>query len=106
MALDRDYMLRRLRGIEGLTTWPSQANFLYCELPPDICGRRLRDWLLQRHGLIVRECGNKIGSTSRYLRLAVREPASVDRLANALTQALAGERLEPAQLASQAGRLG
>lgn len=89
MARDRDYMLRRLRGIEGLMVYPSKANFFYCELPAGVCGRRLRDWLLQAHGIIVRECGNKVGSTPDYLRLAVREPAAVDRLVDALAQALA-----------------
>lgn len=81
---DRAYMLARLRDVTGLRTYPSAANFLYCELPPGVSGRRVRDALLERHGLVVRECGNKVGSTEAYLRLAVHGPSATDRLATAL----------------------
>jgi histidinol-phosphate/aromatic aminotransferase/cobyric acid decarboxylase-like protein len=32
----------------------------------------LRDRLLEQFGLMVRECSNKLGSSERYLRLAVQ----------------------------------
>lgn len=86
---DREHMLGRLRRVEGLRVYPSAANFLYCELPPGVCGRRVRDALLERHGLIARACGNKVGSSDAFLRLAVHPPPAAERLARALDGVLA-----------------
>lgn len=83
-ARDRDYMFGALRAIEGLKTYPSQANFLYCELAPGVSGRQLRDRLLDEYGIVIRECSNKAGSTERYLRLAVHRRDATDRLVQAL----------------------
>ena len=81
---DRTYMLRQLEKIPGLRVFPSRANFLYVELPANVPGRSLRDRLLKGHGLMVRECSNKIGSSERYLRLAVQTKEAVDLLVPAL----------------------
>ena len=89
VAQDRAYMLHRLEGIPGLRVFPSKANFLYLELPRGVSGRRLRDRLLERHGLIVRECSNKIGSSEQYLRVAVQTKETVDLLVQALSLELA-----------------
>ena len=85
---DRTYMLRQLEKIRGLRVFPSRANFLYVELPANTPGRKLRDQLLKEHGLMVRECSNKIGSSEQYLRLAVQTKDAVDRLASALASEL------------------
>lgn len=88
-AEDRADMAERLGDVPGLTVYPSQANFLFLELPEGVSGRALRDRLLQRHGVMVRECSNKVGSTEQYLRVAVlrREAAAV--LVRALREELA-----------------
>jgi len=88
VAQDRMYMLNQLSTIPGLRVFPSKANFLYVELPPNVSGRNLRDRLLEQYGLIVRECSNKIGSSERYLRLAVQTKEAVDLLAQALSREL------------------
>jgi histidinol-phosphate/aromatic aminotransferase/cobyric acid decarboxylase-like protein len=84
VARDRDHMLARLRAVDGLRMFASKANFLLGELPTGVPGRRVRDRLLHEHGLFVRECGNKLGSSDRYLRFVVRKPSDADRLAVAL----------------------
>jgi histidinol-phosphate/aromatic aminotransferase/cobyric acid decarboxylase-like protein len=85
---DRMYMQHQLEQVPGLRVFPSRANFLYVELPPNVPGRKLRDRLLREHGLVVRECSNKIGSSERYLRLAVQTQAAVDLLTPALAREL------------------
>jgi threonine-phosphate decarboxylase len=85
VAEDRTYMFNRLEAIRGLRVFPSKANFLYVELPAELPGRKLRDRLLEQYGLIVRECSNKIGSSERYLRLAVQTKEAVDLLVQALS---------------------
>ena len=81
-------MLNQLEGIPGLRVFSSKANFLYVELSPNVPGRQLRDRLLEQYGLMVRECSNKIGSSERYLRLAVQTKEAVDLLVQALSREL------------------
>jgi histidinol-phosphate/aromatic aminotransferase/cobyric acid decarboxylase-like protein len=88
VAQDRTNMLNQLEAIPGIRVFPSKANFLYVELPPNVPGRKLRDRLLEEHGLMVRECSNKIGSSERYLRLAVQTKDAVDLLVQALGREL------------------
>lgn len=66
VAADRQHMREQLKKVPGLTTFPSQANFLF-----------------------LRECSNKVGSSDRYLRAAVLGEAASVRLARALTAVLA-----------------
>ena len=87
-ALDREYMTAKLRKIPGLTVYPSKANFLYVELPSLVSGKQLRDRLLVKHGIMVRECSNKFGSSEQYLRLAVQTNEAVDILVSALCEEL------------------
>jgi threonine-phosphate decarboxylase len=84
VAQDRTYMMDQLEQVRGLRVFSSKANFLYVELPVNVPGRELRDRLLAQYGLLVRECSNKIGSSERYLRLAVQTKESVDLLVHAL----------------------
>ena len=88
VAQDRRYMSERLGMVPGLMVHPSQANFLFVELPNEVSGRALRDRLLKNHGLLVRECSNKIGATEQQLRLAVQTEAAVDLLVPALCDEL------------------
>jgi len=98
VAQDRTYMLNQLELIRGLRVFPSKVNFLYVELPANVPGRKLRDRLLEHHGLMVRECSNKLGSSEHYLRLAVQTREAVDLLVHALRHELGSQRclkLEP-----------
>lgn len=89
VARDRQHMYRALLTVPGLKTWPSRGNFLFCELPEAISGKELRDTLLERYGLVVRECSNKVGSTEQYLRFVVRPRKEADKLVAALTEVFA-----------------
>lgn len=89
VAEDRCYMETRLADFPELIVYPSQANFLFVELPARVSGRKLRDRLLANHGVMVRECSNKIGSSEQYLRLAVQTRFATDALITALEMELA-----------------
>lgn len=84
VMLDREYMYQRLKTIDEIIVYPSKGNFLYCELGATISGKFIRDYLLQKHGLIIRECSNKVGSTETYLRFSVNRQEETDRLISAL----------------------
>ena len=87
---DRLDMASQLSALPGLTVYPSQGNFLFVRLPVGAEGTVVRDRLLTEHRILVRECGNKIGSSSRFLRLVVRPQVDVRRLVSALEQVLYG----------------
>ncbi|MEU3981624.1 histidinol-phosphate transaminase [Streptomyces sp. NPDC026672] len=87
---DRQDMASRLSALPGLTVYPSQGNFLFVRLPVGAEGTVVRDRMLTEHRILVRECGNKIGSSSRFLRLVVRPQVDVRRLVSGLESVLYG----------------
>ncbi|MFJ8590376.1 pyridoxal phosphate-dependent aminotransferase [Streptomyces sp. NPDC093598] len=87
---DRLDMAGQLSSLPGLTVYPSQGNFLFVRLPVGAEGTVVRDRMLTEHRILVRECGNKIGSSSRFLRLVVRPQVDVRRLVSGLEQVLYG----------------
>jgi len=77
---DRLDMASQLSSLPGLTVYPSQGNFLFVRLPVGAEGTVVRDRMLTEHRILIRECGNKIGSSSRFVRLVVRPQVDVRRL--------------------------
>jgi histidinol-phosphate/aromatic aminotransferase/cobyric acid decarboxylase-like protein len=98
---DRNSMIAQLAQMPGLTVYPSQGNFAFVRLPEGVDGSVLRDRMLAEHGVLVRECGNKVGSSSRFLRLVVRQPQDVARLISGMQQVLYGAEMQPAPIPVQ-----
>jgi len=69
---DRIQLERDLRQVSGLKVFPSFANFVYFKVPDVVDGVALRNYLLTEYGYLVRECGNKVGSSSQFFRVAAR----------------------------------
>lgn len=88
VGADRRAMFQQLSTMPGLSVFASQGNFLLIKLPPGYDGVGLRDHLLSEHGVYVRECGNKLGTTSQFIRLVVRPQDDVRRLLIGMTQFL------------------
>jgi len=80
LSRDRYRMGMELSRIPDLTVYSSQANFLLVKLGGGMDGRELRDHLLSRHQVFIRECGNKLGMNSKFARLVVRPEQDVGRL--------------------------
>lgn len=99
---DRMDMSGQLSSLPGLTVYPSQGNFLFVRLPVGAEGTVVRDRMLTEHRILVRECGNKIGSSSRFLRLVVRPQVDVRRLVSGLEQVLYGTSRRGAAVPEQA----
>ncbi|MFJ5561712.1 pyridoxal phosphate-dependent aminotransferase [Streptomyces sp. NPDC093250] len=99
---DRMDMSGQLSSLPGLTVYPSQGNFLFVRLPVGAEGTVVRDRMLTEHRILVRECGNKIGSSSRFLRLVVRPQVDVRRLVSGLEQVFYGTSRRGAAVPEQA----
>jgi histidinol-phosphate/aromatic aminotransferase/cobyric acid decarboxylase-like protein len=80
LAMDRYRMAMELSRLPDLHVFPSQGNFLLVRMEGPASGTELRDHLLAEHQVFVRECGNKLGMTSQFLRLVVRPEQDVRRL--------------------------
>ncbi|MEU1665339.1 aminotransferase class I/II-fold pyridoxal phosphate-dependent enzyme [Streptomyces sparsogenes] len=90
LSRDRQEMTAQLANLPGLTVYPSQGNFVFVKLPEGADGAQVRDRLLAEHGVLVRECGNKLGSSSQFMRLVVRSQPDVRRLLTGLSTVLYG----------------
>ncbi|GAA0938101.1 hypothetical protein GCM10009574_053310 [Streptomyces asiaticus] len=90
ISRDRQQMTTQLAGLPGMTVFPSQGNFVFVKLPAGTDGGWVRDQLLSQHGVLVRECGNKLGSSSQFMRLVVRSQPDVQRLLTGLSTVLYG----------------
>ena len=84
LARDRAIMIDQLCRVPGLLVYPSQGNFVLVKLPQEVEGPLLRDHLLQNHGLVIRECGNKLGITNQFCRLVVRPQEDTAMLVQAM----------------------
>ncbi|HVH21057.1 MAG TPA: histidinol-phosphate transaminase [Pseudonocardia sp.] len=80
LSADRYRMALELSALDTLQVFPSQANFFLVKLADGLDGAELRDHLLAEHRVFVRECGNKLGMTSQFLRLVVRPAPDVAQL--------------------------
>jgi histidinol-phosphate/aromatic aminotransferase/cobyric acid decarboxylase-like protein len=80
LARDRYSMGMQLARVPELSVYSSQANFLLVKLGPGLDGTALRDHLISRHQVFIRECGNKLGMSNHFVRLVVRPQQDVARL--------------------------
>jgi histidinol-phosphate/aromatic aminotransferase/cobyric acid decarboxylase-like protein len=84
---DTQLLFARLAELPGVTAFPSAANFALLELDrpaAPVCVE-----LLARHGVYVRDCGDKRGlKGGRFLRVASRTAAENDRIVAALSDVL------------------
>lgn len=85
---DRRFLSRQLKTVDGVTVFPSQANFVYCRLPQHVSGDEVRTRLLTEHGYLIRHCGNKLGADSSFLRVVARPAEESSDLVAALKRIL------------------
>ncbi len=93
-----------LASIPELRVFPSFGNFAYMKVDDAIDGNTLRDRLLLNQHCFVRNCGNKIGCSPQYFRIAARPQAEVDYLRTAIRQEI--NQLKAAAFMTDMNRLG
>jgi histidinol-phosphate/aromatic aminotransferase/cobyric acid decarboxylase-like protein/choline kinase len=89
LAAERSRLQAKLVAIPGLRAFPSQANFLLCEL--DVDATPVVNALIERFNILIKDCTGKAGIPSPgFIRIAVRTEEENDRLALALRKVLPG----------------
>jgi len=80
---------RDLAAIDGIKVFPSYANFILFKLTNELTSTDLRDELLMRHRLYVRDCKRKMGLTDRFIRVGTHTAENNARLIDAIRETLA-----------------
>lgn len=96
-ATDADYQSSRLRvlqdvrrlyaglaQVEGITVYPTGANFVCLRVDCGLTARQVQRRLLVEHGLYVRDCSNKVGMDRFHMRVASQGREKDRRLVEAL----------------------
>lgn len=85
---DRDILISGLKEIEGLRVFPSQANYVMCEVTTDkYTGRTLAERLLSED-IFIKDLTAKINNGRQYIRLAVRDTTDNNYLLSVLRKCM------------------
>ena len=74
-----------LKQIAGLTVFPSKTHFFLCRL----CNKtalELKQWLIENHGILIRDASNFRGLDNRFFRIATQSPDENDALVKAISE--------------------
>ncbi|MBR0222745.1 MAG: aminotransferase class I/II-fold pyridoxal phosphate-dependent enzyme [Bacteroidales bacterium] len=80
----------RLNTLPGLTAEPTQTHFFLCRLA-DHRASDLKQWLADRHGLLIRDASNFEGLDAGAFRIATQTPEENELLVEAVRQYLEEE---------------
>lgn len=67
----RNIFVKELREIPFVKVFPSQANYVMCELLDGYDSRKVAEELLEKN-ILIKDLTSKIGNGKQYIRLAVR----------------------------------
>jgi histidinol-phosphate/aromatic aminotransferase/cobyric acid decarboxylase-like protein/choline kinase len=85
----REKLYQSLQSIRQLKLYPSQANFIMCEITDGCSASQIAELLLNRYNILVKDLSQKPGLEGReFIRIAVRTEADNERLADALKHIL------------------
>lgn len=86
---DVRHLYAGLTQIEGITVYPTGANFVCFRIDAGMTARQLQRRLLVEYGLYVRDCSNKVGMDRFHIRVATQGRDNDDRLLEVLPHVLA-----------------
>lgn len=85
----RKKMYEDLCSIRQLKLYPSEANFILCEITDGCSATQIAELLLNRYNILIKDLSQKTGLEGReFIRIAVRTQEDNERLADALKHIL------------------
>jgi threonine-phosphate decarboxylase len=69
---EREYMRKKIAAMESFVPLPSDANYFLVRLKEGDDSAEFRDRLLEKTGVLVRDCSTFTGMGSRHIRVAVK----------------------------------
>lgn len=94
IAEQRHNVMEKLASLKGLTVYPSQANYIMCELDPGLgmTSGQLAFRLMKQYNILVKNLSPKKGFGGRnFLRFAIRDENDNSLLVEAVTSILSGK---------------
>lgn len=85
LLADRAAFAAQLAALGGVDIFPSHTHYFLGALRRGTAAE-LKRWLLDRHGLLIRDAANFRGLTPAHFRLCTRRPADNQLLVNALAE--------------------
>lgn len=83
LLADKATLAARLTENPGLNIFPSQTHYFLAATQRGTAAG-LKHWLLDQHGLLIRDASNFRGLTPAHFRIGIRHPADNNLLLNAL----------------------
>ena len=77
-------LYRGLERISGVKPYPTEGNYILCELSANITGHQAGTMLLQKYGILISDRGNKGGLAQNFIRIASRTDHENSRVTAAL----------------------
>lgn len=84
------HLQAQLAAIEGVTVLDSYTNFMLCRLEKTNA-RQLKQWLLENHGILIRDASNFHGLDDQYFRIAAQTHTENEALIAAIKEFLSGK---------------
>ena len=81
----------RLQEIEGITVDDTRTNFMLCKMAGHTAAQ-LKDYLVRKHGMLIRDASNFKDLTPHHFRIASQTPAENDALVEAIAHFVLNER--------------
>ena len=92
LRMEAERVASKLRAI-GMEVYPTDCNFMLCRLPYGSAAE-LKSFLMDHHGLLIRDASNFEGLDAGCFRIAVQGRPADDILLEAIRQYLKAERRE------------
>lgn len=70
----------------GIEVADTDCNFILCRLPGSRSACELKEWLVDNHGMLIRDASNFHGLGAQHFRVAVQSPEADDLLVNAIKE--------------------
>lgn len=81
IAEQRNIMQANLNKISFLKVYPSQANYIMCEVIGKFTSKELASVLIKNHNILIKDLSSKKGfSKKQYIRIAVRDESDNNNL--------------------------
>ena len=77
--------MHTLKNIKGLTVMPTNTHFFLCKLS-DKKASDLKNYLINKHGILIRDASNFRGLDEHYFRLATQSPDENNNLVKAIKE--------------------
>ena len=85
LMAERERMARELSAIDGITVYPSNTHILLCRIEGTTAAK-LKDYLANNYGILIRDASNFRGLDEHYFRIAVQTPEEDNQLLNILKE--------------------